>query len=377
MEKVDVAVIGAGVVGLAVGARLSARFKNLYVLERHDSFGQETSSRNSEVIHAGIYYNPGSLKARTCVEGNHLLYETCIKNNIPHRRCSKLIIANSQEDEIILEKLFKKASDNGVKGLEILSKEKIKKLEPRINANASLFSGSTGIIDSHSLMQYFIQRIKENGADVVYNCEVVAVEKFNSGYRLAIQEKPGEKFTIEAAAVINSAGLESDTIASKLGIDIKKEGYDLKYCKGQYFRVNSKKAKLLRHLVYPVPKPSSGGLGIHATLDLAGGVRLGPDDRYIERGKIDYDVEINDKDKFFLSAKTFLPFLEKEDLTPDTAGIRPKLQGAGEQERDFVISEETNLGFPGFINLIGIESPGLTSAISIAKYVDNLATDKL
>lgn len=377
MERVDIVVIGAGVVGLAVGARLSARFKNLYVLERHDSFGQETSSRNSEVIHAGIYYNTGSLKAKTCVEGNQLLYETCIKNKIPHKRCAKLIVANSKEDKIILEELFRKARDNGVSNLKILSKENVKKVEPQISANAAIFSESTGIIDSHSLMQYFIQRVKENNADVAYNCEVTAIDKLNSGYKLSIQEKSGEKFSIEAAAVINCAGLESDTVASQLGIDIKKEKYDLKYCKGQYFRVNPKKAKMLNHLVYPVPKPSSGSLGIHATLDLAGGVRLGPDDKYLAREKIDYDVNINDKEKFFLSAKAFLPFLEKDDLTPDTSGIRPKLQGEGEPERDFVIKEETNLGFPGFINLIGIESPGLTSSIAIASHVERLLKGKL
>ncbi len=372
MEKIDIAIIGAGVIGLAVGARLSKRWKNLYVLERHDSFGQETSSRNSEVIHAGIYYNPGSLKARTCVEGNSLLYELCAKNKIPLQRIGKLIVANSKEEEAILEKLLKRAKENGVKDIEILPKEKIKELEPQINASAALLSKSTGIIDSHSLMEHFAEVIKNNNADVVYNSEVVALEKNNLGYKLAIQERTKDKFDIEASIVINCAGLESDTVASKLGIDIKKQGYELKYCKGQYFRVASRKAKFLSHLVYPVPKPSSAGLGIHATLDLAGGLRLGPDDKYIKREEVDYNVEINDKEKFFLSAKSFLPFLEIEDLTPDTSGIRPKLQEEGSEEKDFVVKEESNLGFPGFINLIGIESPGLTSCLAIAGYVESL-----
>ncbi|MDP2940081.1 MAG: NAD(P)/FAD-dependent oxidoreductase [Candidatus Omnitrophota bacterium] len=377
MEKIDIAIIGAGVVGLAIGARLSKLKPSIYVLERHNSFGQETSSRNSEVIHAGIYYIPGSLKAKTCVEGNQLLYEICRKHKIPHKRCGKLIVANSKEDEDSLMNILKRARGNGVEGLKILSKKNIQELEPKIIATAALFSESTGIIDSHSLMEYFIQKIKDNGSDVVYNSEVVAAEKSNSGYKLTIQEKQGDKFSIDAGIVINSAGLESDKIALRIGINIKKEGYDLKYCKGQYFRVNQEKAKLLSYLVYPVPKPSSAGLGIHATLDLAGGLRLGPDDKYIAREKIDYNVDINDRDKFFSLTKSFLPFLEKDDLMPDTAGIRPKLQGEGEPERDFVIKEETKLGFPGFINLIGIESPGLTSAIAIARYVESLVRQRL
>lgn len=377
MEKIDVVVIGAGVVGLAVAAALSRRAKSLYVLERHASFGQETSSRNSEVIHAGIYYTPNSLKAKTCVEGNQLLYKTCAKNKIPYQRCGKLIVANSKDEEIILNRLLKNGHSNGVSGLEILSSEKIKKLEPHINAIAALYSESTGIIDSHSLMEYCVEKIRENGADVVYNSEVIAIEKSNSGYKLTIQEKSGDKFSIEASVVINSAGLESDTIAAKAGIDIKKEKYDLKYCKGQYFRVVSQKAKLISHLVYPVPKSQSAGLGIHVTPDLAGGLRLGPDDKYIARENIDYNVDINDKEKFWISAKSFLPFLERGDLMPDTAGIRPKLQGEAEPERDFVIKEEANLGFPGFVNLIGIESPGLTAALSIAKHAEDLVRDKL
>jgi len=377
MERIDVAIIGAGAVGLAAGAQLAKKGRLVYVIERHNSFGQETSSRNSEVIHAGIYYTPGSLKAKTCVEGKRLLYAICEKNKIPYNRCGKLIVANSKDEENILGKLLENAKDNGVEGLEILSEEKIKKIEPQINAQACLYSESTGIIDSHSLMEYFIQKMKDNDADVVYNSDVLGVAKSYSEYKLIIQEKQGERFTIQAGIVINSAGLESDTIASQLGIDIEACGYNLKYCKGQYFRVSPQKAKLLSHLVYPVPRPKSAGLGIHATLDLAGGLRLGPDDKYIDRDKLNYDVDINDKDKFYSCAKSFLPFLQKDDLIPDTAGIRPKLQEEDEPERDFLIKEEADLGFSGFVNLIGIESPGLTSAISIARYVESLIRNRL
>jgi len=376
MEKIDIAIIGAGVVGLAVAAQLAKKGRLVYVIERHSSFGQETSSRHSEVMHAGIYYTPASLKAKTCLEGNRLLYEVCRKNKIPHKRCGKLIVANSKDEEKVLEELFENAKNNGVEGLEILSKEKIKKMEPQINAEAALYSESSGIIDSHSLMEYFIQKMKQNDADVVYNSEVSRIEKSNSGYKITIKETQRKGLVIESGVVVNSAGLESDIIAEKLGIDIKAQGYDLKYNKGQYFRVTSKKARLLTHLVYPAPQPKAAGLGIHATLDLAGALRLGPDDKYIDRDKVNYDVDVNDRDKFYTSAKSFLPFLQKDDLIPDTAGIRPKLQGEGQSERDFLIKEEIGFGFPGFINLIGIESPGLTAAVSIARYVEGLVKKK-
>jgi len=188
MEKIDIAIIGAGVVGLAVAAQLAKKGRLVYVIERHSSFGQETSSRHSEVMHAGIYYTPASLKAKTCLEGNRLLYEVCRKNKIPHKRCGKLIVANSKDEEKVLEELFENAKNNGVEGLEILSKEKIKKMEPQINAEAALYSESSGIVDSHSLMEYFIQKMKQNDADVVYNSEVSRIEKSNSGYKITIKE---------------------------------------------------------------------------------------------------------------------------------------------------------------------------------------------
>jgi len=378
MEQVDIVVIGAGVIGLSIAAKLSDKKRSVYVIERHHSFGQETSSRNSEVIHAGIYYPKGSLKARTCVEGNKLLYEICSKNNIPHKRTGKLIVAVSDRETEYLNDLFKKGRDNGVEDLEIIENSEIKKLEPNIKAKAALKSPSTGIIDSHSLMEYFIDIMKENSAEVVYNSNVEDIRKTSAGYQVLIKDADTEEFSFNTRILINSAGLESDTIAQKIGIDIKKQAYDLKYCKGQYFRMgNSNKAKLVNRLIYPVPKTKSAGLGVHATVDLAGGLRLGPDDEYIKRNEINYDVDIKDKNSFLNSTKTFLPFLESDDLIPDTAGIRPKLQGEKEDFRDFVIKEESNLGFPGFVNLIGIESPGLTAAPSIAKYVEGLLKDIL
>jgi len=222
-------------------------------------------------------------------------------------------------------------------------------------------------------MTYFVTEIKQKGADIAYNSEVVAIEKISSGYRLSINDKRGNVFNIEAGLIINCAGLNSDKVAQAAGVDIKKRGYELKYCKGQYFRViNRRKCALISHLIYPLPNIKEGGLGIHATLDLNGSIRLGPDTCYINRDELDYVVDKGKKEFFLNSARRFLPFLDEFDLTEDSAGIRPKLQGKNEGFRDFVIREENDLGFPGFINLIGIESPGLTAVLSIAKYVENI-----
>jgi len=372
MERVEVAIIGAGVVGLAVAAELSKASNSIFVLERNDSFGRETSSRNSEVIHAGIYYPQNSLKAQTCLEGNRRLYEICEQNHIPYKKTGKLIVAVCDSELEDLENLFKNARANGVSDLELIHQDRIKELEPHIKANTAIFSPSTGIIDSHSLMEYFLFQAENKGVEISFKTEVKDLEKISDGYKVTVADSDGHLFSFLAKVVINCAGLESDRIAEKVGIDIDEQGYGLKYCKGAYFRVNSKKSGLVQRLIYPVPRPKSGGLGIHATLDLGGSLRLGPNHRYISRDEVNYDVDISDKGDFFKSASTFLSFLKLEDLSPDTAGIRPKLQGEGEGFRDFTIKEESDLGFPGFINLIGIESPGLTSAPAIARYVGQL-----
>jgi L-2-hydroxyglutarate oxidase LhgO len=373
MEKVDIVIIGAGAVGLAIAARLSKTSKSLYVLERHNTFGQETSSRNSEVIHAGIYYPTGSLKARLCVEGNRMLYEICSQNGIGYRKIEKLIIATDDKEEENLNQLLVRGIKNGAGDLRILSKQEFKKIEPNAEGRAAIYSPNTGIVDTHALMQYLQNHAKTNGAEVVYGCNVVGLEKINDSYEVNVKESSGGSFKFYANIVINSAGLESDSIAQMVGIDLNKNNYRLKYCKGQYFRVtNSRKCGLTNRLIYPVPHEKITSLGVHVAKDLSGSMRLGPDAHYIDRNSANYEVDINQRKPFFISAKKLLPFLEEEDLMPDTAGIRPKLQGPDDDFRDFVIKEESNLGFAGFINLIGIESPGLTSAPAIAKYVAEL-----
>lgn len=374
----DIVIIGAGVIGLAIAAQVTNETREVYVLEKNDTFGKETSSRNSEVIHAGIYYPEGSLKAKTCVEGNRILYKICAKNGIGFRQTGKLIVAINNEEEDILGELLKTGQHNGVEGLKIIFRDEIKKLEPNIKAKAALYSPSTGIVDSHNLMKYFIRCLKERGGDVAYNSHVSGLRKLPQGYEVTVRDNSGEEFKFQARLVINCAGLESDHIAQIVGIDIERENYNLKYCKGQYFRVgNTKKCRLINRLIYPIPQMKGGILGIHATLDLGHGLRIGPDHHYIDRGDFDYSVDISERRNFLDSVINFLPFLKEEDLLPDTAGVRAKLQGENEESRDFVIREESELGFPGFINLIGIESPGLTSAPAIAKMVTKRAKETL
>jgi len=373
MFKTDVVIIGAGVVGLAICRELAQSGLDTVLVERNSSYGQETSSRNSEVIHGGMYYLSNSLKAKLCVEGRRMLYELCAKNHIPHRKTGKLICASEPQEEQGLERIFAQGLANGVEGLKLLSRSEVNSLEPDVRACAGLHSAETGIIDSHSLMNFLFQEAKDAGALCVFNAVVTALNRSAAGFSVAVLNNK-ETEELVCRVVVNSAGLDSDTVAQMAGIDPKKAGYYLHYCKGQYFRVSPAKAKFIKRLVYPVPQPASAGLGIHATLDIAGGMRLGPDTQYMIDKNQDYSFNSHKKQKFYDSAKQLLPFLEEFDLSPDTCGIRPKLQGDGEDFRDFVIKEESDRGLPGFINLIGIESPGLTACCAIARYVQSIIT---
>lgn len=360
-------------VGLAIASELaqSGANKNILVLEKADSFGRETSSRNSEVVHGGMYYPSDTLKVSLCVKGRRLLYEICAKQNIPYKKTGKLIIAVEKEELSVLDGIRRQGELNEVEGLRMITGGELKKIEPNLNGISALFSEETGIIDSHRLMEYFLQNARGKGAMVAYGSEASGITKSESGYKITVKNN-NEALEIRSAVVINSAGLDSDTVAGSAGFDLKKNKYELHYCKGQYFRVTPGKAKLLNRLAYPVPKPKSGGLGVHATLDLGGGLRLGPDDKYLNNRIKEYSVDEDKKREFYSSAVKFMPFIKEEDLTPDTAGIRPKLQGESGEFRDFVIQEESDKGFPGFINLIGIESPGLTASPAIAKYLKGL-----
>ncbi len=368
MPDVAVTVVGGGVVGLAVARELAATHQPVFLLERNERYGMETSSRNSEVIHAGIYYAPGSLKATLCVEGKHLLYELCEKNDIPHRRFAKIITATSQQELHQLESILAQGKVNGA-GLSMLSADEVRALEPRIATVGGIYSPTTGIISAHGLMDFYARQFKERGGEILMRCTVKGFERVSDGYRIAIEEQ-GQPSEFTSATVVNAAGLESDTIALLAGIDVDAAGYRLSYCKGSYFALPGSYRTAVQRLVYPVPTPHS--LGVHAVLDLTGRLRFGPDAEYLDSRTLDYSVDESKRAVFAESVRRILPFVKDEDLTPDLAGIRPKLQKEGEPVRDFVIQEESTRGLPGFVNLIGIESPGLTASPAIARLVASL-----
>lgn len=365
MDEVKITIIGAGVVGLAVAAELSSSYDNVVVLERHNTFGQEISSRNSEIIHSGIYYPQGSLKARLCVDGAEQLYEICKRHSIPHKRLGKLIVAADESELKTLELLYEKGQKNNVRELLILDRDDINRLEPNVRAVGALYSPATGIVDSHSLMKHFYNAAKDNGVLFGFNSEINRLDKKNDGFIIGIQQ---DGYQFRSKVVINCSGLSSDYIAGLAGIDIQKHGYKLKYCKGSYF--SYAKPSPVKMLIYPVPHEQLVGLGVHATLDLGGRLRFGPDTEYIET--IDYKVDMNMREKFYEAALKIISNLERDSFIPDMAGIRPKLSGANEKARDFIIADETGKGLAGLINLIGIESPGLTASPAIAKMVADI-----
>ena len=370
----DVIVIGSGVVGLACAAFLSETFSTL-VIERNKSFGQETSSRNSEVIHSGIYYPPGTLKAKLCVEGNRSLYQWCQSHNIPHKKIGKYIVATDENEIPYLENLYKNAKSNNVDEIYFVSPDEIRRDEPNVKALAGLWSPRTGIVDSHKLMESLYIEATNKNCMFAFRHNVVGIEFSGGLYKIFAQTESGEVFSTTGKFIINSAGLESDTIAQLVGLNIEELGYTLQWAKGHYFRIKPSKSHLAKHLIYPVPPKDSSFLGVHLTVELDGNLKLGPDLEYLSERKQDYSVPEQKAKAFYKSASKYLSGLELEDLLPDQAGIRPKLRTFSNYP-DFIIKEETQNGFPGFINLIGIESPGLTCCLEIGKLVKNLLLEK-
>ena len=370
--KIDVAIIGAGVIGLAIAGEIAQRNKEVFIFEKNHTFGLETSSRQSEVIHAGIYHPEHSLKTKLCIKGRNLLYKLCDRHDIAYRKLGKIIVAANENGVAQVEKLYEQGRRNGIEDLMLLSRTELKRLEPNVEARAGLLSPSSGILDSHALQKYFYRQARAKGAKFVFNTRIIRIENAGTGCKVQIRDREGISDFV-ARVVINSAGLNSDKIAQLVGIDIDKANYRLCYCKGEYFTLSSKYGNLMSRLIYPMPEQA--GLGIHVTLGLDGRVRLGPNARYVKT--IDYSVDETQKETFYNSAKKFLPMIEFEDLEPEFAGIRPKLQCPGEDFRDFVIAHEGQAGFPGLINLIGIESPGLTASPAIAQYVGRMVKELL
>jgi len=361
-------VIGAGVVGLAISRRLARTGLSIVVVERNESFGRETSSRNSEVIHCGMYYAEDLLKTRLCVHGNPLLYELCRKEKIPFRKTGKLVAATDSSESGVLAGLLAQGRKNGVPGLRLVGARELKELEPNARGVQGLLSPESGIVDSHALMSFLQQDAAAGGVTFGYGCNVRQVTKSAGGVLVEMTDADGAAFVLHAEIVVNAAGLDADRIAQSAGIDIDAAGYRIHPAKGEYFRVSSRHRGRLRRLVYPVPSPVH--LGAHAVLGLDGGLKIGPNSVATVLG--DYAVDPSHEADFFAKASKFLPFLEPGDLTPDMAGIRPKLYRLGEPFRDFVISEESGRGFPGMVNLVGMESPGLTACLAIAEEVTRL-----
>ena len=371
MEKVNVVIVGAGVVGLAIASEIARKNRDIYILEKEKSYGQAASSRNSEVVHAGIYYPKGSLKAELCVRGNALIYRICEKG-IAHSRIGKIIVATNEAEVKQLEELLRQGRENGARSLEMIDEDRIRELEPKVRATAAIYSPSTGIVDVHGLMDYFYREARRNSVidPLVLDTKVTGLQQKGDGYVVEMVSG-GEVFSVEARVVINAAGLHADSVAEMAGMDAEKEGYRIHWCKGDYFSLSGKPPA--RMLVYPVPPTEGVSLGIHTVPDLMGRLKFGPNAYYVN--EIDYKVESN-RDDFWRDIVSYLPSVRREDLHPDMSGIRAKLQGQGEPFRDFVIRHEEDKGFPGLINLIGIESPGLTCAPAIAemvrKIVDNI-----
>lgn len=361
MERVDCIVIGAGVVGLAVARVLARTGREVLIVEAEAAIGTGTSSRNSEVIHAGIYYPQGSLKARLCVAGRDALYAFCDSHGVPYRRCGKLIVATDESQLAGIQALQEHGAANGVEALKRLDADELKALEPQLNAVAGLLSPSTGIVDSHALMLALQGDAERAGALLALRAPVQAMEVTDAGLRVDIGGD--EPMTLIARTVINCAGHAAPVIAARtrgLPADAVPTRY---FAKGSYFSLAT--ATPFRYLVYPLPEP--GGLGVHLTLDLGGQARFGPDVQWVE--SLDYDLDARRAEGFYAAIRRYWPGLPDGALQPAYTGIRPKISGPGEPAADFRIDGPAQHGIAGLVNLFGIESPGLTAALAIADEV--------
>jgi L-2-hydroxyglutarate oxidase LhgO len=364
MYSIDCVVIGAGVVGLAVALAIALAGKQVIILEKTHGFGSGISSRNSEVIHAGNYYDQNSLMAKFCVEGRHELYKFCEERSIPHRRSGKLIVATNVEEQSRLAAMKTKARANGVEDLFEISASEACRLEPALYCTGAIVSPSTGIIGSYSFMQALPSEAESHGATLAYNSPVKRGRSVPDGILLHIDD--ADHTVLQARLCINAAGLYAPSVAGSI------EGVPTAlipvayYAKGNYFSLKGRAP--FSRLIYPVPFP--GGLSTHLTLDIAGNARFGPDVEWVD--KIDYDVDPVRANQFYSSIRRYWPGLQDGALQPAYSGIRPKIVPRSVAKQDFLIQGQQVLGISGLVNLFGIESPGLTSALAIANYVVDL-----
>jgi len=358
LESVESVVIGAGVVGLAVARALASAGREVVVLEAEDAIGTHASSRNSEVIHAGIYYPKGSLKATSCVEGKRLLYEYCAAHGVPHRRSGKLIVASDEKQLPELQEIQRKAHANGVADVVWMTRAQALALEPELHCVAALYSPSTGIIDSHALMLAYLGDAEAHGAMLAVKSPLEKAEVVSDGIVLRVGNEQ-----IKAKLLVNSAGLRAPTVAKSIAGYPRELAPGEFYAKGNYYSL-ARRAPFSR-LIYPVPEP--GGLGVHVTLDLAGQARFGPDVEWVER--IGYDVDPRRAERFYAAIRRYWPALPDGALLPGYSGIRPKTAGPREPAADFLIQGPREHGVRGLVHLFGIESPGLTASLALADAV--------
>jgi L-2-hydroxyglutarate oxidase LhgO len=362
LESVDCVVIGGGVVGLATARRLAQAGLEVIVAEAENAAGTGISSRNSEVIHAGIYYPKDSLKALLCVEGRDLIYNYCKDRNIPAKAVGKFIVAADAAQDGELGAIRRRALDNGVKRLELWSAEQVAEAEPEICCSSALFSPDTGIIDSHAFMISLMGDLESMGGWIALATPVEAIAVTGNGFEVSVGGQ--EPMTIGTRIVVNAAGLHSAAVGAMLGRGLASKFPKISYAKGNYFSLSGV-ASPFRHLIYPVPVP--GGLGTHATLDLQGAVRFGPDVEWIDQ--LDYRVDPARAASFYSAIREYWPALPDGALVPAYSGIRPKISGPGEGAKDFLIAAPSQTGIPGYVHLSGIESPGLTASLAIAEHV--------
>ena len=357
-----VVVVGAGVVGLACAVELAAHKHEVTLIERRGRVGQEISARSSEVVHAGLYYPPGWLKTRTCVEGRTLLYEYCRTRGVAHRQLGKLVVAVEESERGRLEALYFRALENGASDVKVLDAEQVRALEPEVRAVLGLLSPSTGIVDVPGLVEALRREARELGVQLVLQHTVSRIES-GSELRIVARGERGDELSLSADWTVNAAGLSADRVARLSGLDIDAHGLRIKPCKGDYLTLAPQLRGLTQRLVYPLAP--DGFLGIHLTHSLSGALRVGPDCTFVSEPS--YEVSPHKAPAFADALSRFLPRVAAHHLTPAYAGVRPKLAGAGEPDRDFVC--EVFPAAPRVVQLVGIESPGLTAALSLAREV--------
>ena len=369
-EHVDCAIVGAGVVGLAVARALARTGREVVIVEAENAIGTGISSRNSEVIHAGIHYAPRSLKARLCIRGKELLYAYCAERHVPHRRIGKLVVATDDAQRPALDHVLANARASGVDDLEALDASQVAKLEPAIRCVAALWSPSTGILDSHALMLALLADAEAHGATLALSSRVVGGTVGANGIELQVASADADPFALEARLVVNCASLNATRVASAIDGMPAASIPTVRFAKGNYFSLAGRSP--FTHLIYPLPEHS--GLGVHVTPDLGGQAKFGPDVEWLAPdAPLDFDVDPRRADVFVDVIRRYWPTLPDDALAPAYAGIRPKLSGPGDPAADFVIAGPAEHGVAGLVNLFGIDSPGLTSSLAIAEYVASLA----